>query len=225
MLTVANRIEQCFKLGRPVPPLPFQFTTFDKPPIAWQATTLIDDKAAYQKTMSDIIKKAQAAEDAKSEEGKERTDLFKTTAEGYIPQLNSVVAEVFDGKCFMLSDSLELDVVGKATLEALIEKAGGTVDGDYDILITRHRTGHDYLQVSPAHVFSEIIYLTIDPTRQAARLGKTIGTIEWIHYVVKIKRLSSPLDMLLHYPTPIEKIDGFEKMVGPLVPPMSKRRR
>lgn len=49
---------------------------------------------------------------------------------------------------------------------------------------------------------------------QAYTHKKTIGNIAWMYHVLASSKLSSPLDRLLHYPTPHTPIPGIDsKMV------------
>jgi hypothetical protein len=55
-------------------------------------------------------------------------------------------------------------------------------------------------------------------TMQAVQLNKTIGTLMWFYHVLKVNRLTSPMDELLHYPVPQQEIEEFKDFVSlPLV--------
>jgi hypothetical protein len=183
-------------LGRLVPILPFEFRSTSAPPFAWSHDDLLNDKKPYRKRMDDMYKQLREAEDGKSTDAQEKKSLYETLEGKYKPDGSALaLPQVLAGKTVRLSGHLELTETMIATLETLIEKAGGAVTPDdaYDILITRYRMGEDYLQ--------------------AAAAQKTIGTIEWVYHIIKVGRLTSPLDELLHYPIPWNKIPEFAKLV------------
>ncbi|KAJ6589993.1 hypothetical protein DFH09DRAFT_1027211 [Mycena vulgaris] len=63
---------------------------------------------------------------------------------------------------------------------------------DCDVFVTRHRTGPAFFK--------------------AWREGKTIGTLSWLLDVQVTGVRSSPLDRILHFPTPPGAVEGFDKV-------------
>jgi hypothetical protein len=49
---------------------------------------------------------------------------------------------------------------------------------------------------------------------QAIKTGKTVGTLMWFYYVLRVGRLTSPMDELLHYPVPRDGVTGFAGLVS-----------
>ncbi|KAF2963188.1 hypothetical protein GQX73_g10382 [Xylaria multiplex] len=102
---------------------------------------------------------------------------------------------VFDGKKIMLSKDLEMRDRLRNILTGLITKAGGQITEiahECDWLVCRYRDTKEYVQ--------------------ASQLGKTVGNMSWLFYLIQHNAWSNPLHRLLHYPEPRNGIPGFKDM-------------
>ncbi|KAL1964664.1 hypothetical protein VTN77DRAFT_6690 [Rasamsonia byssochlamydoides] len=103
------------------------------------------------------------------------------------------VLNVFEGKHIMLSSDLGIGSHLLASIEDLIRQGGGVVTKDLkkaDMFICRYREGFEY--------------------RMASRLGKDVGNLSWLYYLITYNTWTSPLRRLLHYPISRTGIPGFK---------------
>ncbi|KAI2628230.1 BRCT domain-containing protein [Xylaria nigripes] len=102
---------------------------------------------------------------------------------------------VFDGKKIMLSKDLEMRDRLKQIILVLVKKGGGQVSesaDEADWLVCRYRDSPEYIR--------------------ASQLGKTVGNMSWLFYLIQHNAWSNPLHRLLHYPEPRNGIPGFKDM-------------
>ncbi|KAI0554021.1 hypothetical protein F4679DRAFT_570857 [Xylaria curta] len=102
---------------------------------------------------------------------------------------------VFNEKKLMLSKDMDMNERFQSVLVGLITKAGGQITespDDCDWLICRYRDTKEYIR--------------------ASQLGKTVGNMAWLFYVIQHNTWSNPLHRLLHYPEPRNGIPGFEEL-------------
>jgi len=100
---------------------------------------------------------------------------------------------VFRNKKVMLSWDLAISSRFKAIVQDLIKEGEGeiveTVD-NCDMFICQYRDGEQYIR--------------------AAQMGKDIGSLAWLFYLITRDQWCNPLQRLLHYPVPKEGIPGFK---------------
>ncbi|KAI0434238.1 hypothetical protein F5Y09DRAFT_282003 [Xylaria sp. FL1042] len=102
---------------------------------------------------------------------------------------------VFNEKKIMLSEDLNMRSRLKVILARLITKRGGQITEsaqDCDWLVCRYRDTPEYIK--------------------ASQLGKTVGNMSWLFYLIQHNAWSNPLHRLLHYPEPRDGIPGFKDM-------------
>ena len=161
----------------------------------------------------------------------DKASLYKsvvlgTSEDGEIPENLGKAAErvdVWKGKRILLSVSLGLNPGRREAVVAGVKRHGGVVVDaknasdetkkveDVDVLITKFRAGAAYFKVVPP----ALKHSPTNHIRQALkRSGVIVGNLCWLFHVQTIRAISPPTDQLLHYPTPSEKIEGFEKHVS-----------
>jgi hypothetical protein len=102
---------------------------------------------------------------------------------------------VFLDKKLMLSEDLAIGDRLRQSIEELIQKGGGQLVHDVketDIYVCKFREGGDY--------------------RTASRLGKDVGNLSWLYYLITRNTWTSPLRRLLHYPIVRGGIPGFQNL-------------
>ena len=139
--------------------------------------------------------------------------MFKTIAaiDGTLDEKVEAPVNVWDRRRVYLSRSLDLHDGRRATVESLLVKCGAQLascseDDEYelnairrsDVLITRYREG-------PAFGY-------------ALKTNKVIGTLGWALHVSYSGKYSSPLDRLLHFPSPTWPVKDFPKKVRKVLP-------
>ncbi|KAG7527331.1 hypothetical protein FFLO_07042 [Filobasidium floriforme] len=183
-------IQECIKLRRLVPVEPFEFTSATTPPPIRNAL-LVDPETSAGKVKRAFI----------DQDDHQRTLLW--TSKRDIDQVfvqeqdpNAVQQTgVFAGKRVLLGIELGINAQTKEALDQWVIMAGGVaVSGEAelescDVYITKWREGPGY--------------------SAAIKLGKTVGTLMWFYYVLRVGRLTSPMDELLHYPVPRDGVTGF----------------
>ncbi|KAJ8077295.1 regulator of Ty1 Transposition [Marasmius tenuissimus] len=143
----------------------------------------------------DVSKKAKSLDP-------EKEALFRTAAWSEDSDIPTMTGKpVFGGRRILLSSSLELGdrrvavevgikrAAGKVVKHRSSEEEVDKVDG-CDIFITKSRSGAAYYK--------------------AVKVGKTVGTLQWLFHVQLTGVLSRPLDQLLHYPYPSRPIENFQ---------------
>jgi hypothetical protein len=103
--------------------------------------------------------------------------------------------DVFQDKKVMLSEDLAIGDRLRLSIEALIQTGGGQLVHDVretDIYICKFREGDDY--------------------QTASRLGKDVGNLSWLYYLITYNTWTSPLRRLLHYPIVRGGIPGFQNL-------------
>lgn len=104
-------------------------------------------------------------------------------------------ATVFAQRKVMLSTNLNLGAKGRQILVDIIEGGGGEVVDSVDacdMFICHFRDGPQYIK--------------------AAQCGKDVGNLAWVYYLIVHNEWTSPFRRLLHYPIPIDGIEGFKDM-------------
>lgn len=102
---------------------------------------------------------------------------------------------VFKEKKIMLSKDLDMRDRLREIIINLVTKAGGQVTDradECDWLVCRYRDTDEYVR--------------------ASQLGKTVGNMSWLFYLIQHNGWSNPLHRLLHYPEPRDGIPGFKDM-------------
>ncbi|KAI0199835.1 BRCT domain-containing protein [Astrocystis sublimbata] len=102
---------------------------------------------------------------------------------------------VFEGKKIMLSEDMNTNKRFVDLVVGLVTKSGGQMTesaDDCDWLICRYRDTKEYVR--------------------ASQLGKTVGNMAWLYYLIQNNAWSNPMHRLLHYPEPRNGIPGFEDM-------------
>ncbi|KAI0514931.1 BRCT domain-containing protein [Xylaria bambusicola] len=102
---------------------------------------------------------------------------------------------IFKDKKIMLSNDLEMRDRLRQILDGLVTGSGGQLIDDAqncDWLVCRYRDTEEYVQ--------------------ASQLGKTVGNMSWLFYLIQNNTWSNPLHRLLHYPEPRNGIPGFNDM-------------
>ncbi|KAL5495911.1 ESC4 [Sanghuangporus weigelae] len=107
---------------------------------------------------------------------------------------------IWHGKSILLSSTLNLADGRREAVEASVKRSGGVIvqlSGDEvadvdsaDVYVTLHRVGMAFMK--------------------AVRANKTVGTLSWLFSVQKSSIVISPLDQLLHFPSPLPPLHGFE---------------
>ncbi|KAI1263204.1 BRCT domain-containing protein [Xylariaceae sp. FL1019] len=102
---------------------------------------------------------------------------------------------VFEQKKIMISDDLRMRDRLQRIIEGLVAKGGGQMTknpSECDYFVCRYREGADYVL--------------------ASQLGKTVGNMSWLFFLIQQNQWSNPLHRLLHYPEPREGIPGFRDL-------------
>ncbi|KAI0100246.1 BRCT domain-containing protein [Nemania sp. FL0031] len=102
---------------------------------------------------------------------------------------------VFVDKKIMLSEDLDMrDRLRQIVVDLVTDGGGQMTDSaeECDWLVCRYRETPEY--------------------KQAAQLGKTVGNMSWLFYLIQHNAWSNPLHRLLHYPEPKNGIPGFKDM-------------
>ncbi|KAL5518345.1 ESC4 [Sanghuangporus vaninii] len=107
---------------------------------------------------------------------------------------------IWHGKRILLSSTLNLADGRRGAVESSVKRSGGVIvqlSGDEvadvdsaDVYITLHRVGMAFVK--------------------AVRANKTVGTLSWLFGVQQSGIVTSPLDQLLHFPSPLPPLHGFE---------------
>lgn len=95
----------------------------------------------------------------------------------------------------MLSKDLDMRDRLRGIVVDLISNAGGGMTEsahECDWLVCRYRDTEEYIE--------------------ASQLGKTVGNMSWLFYLIQHNAWSNPLHRLLHYPEPRNGIPGFQDM-------------
>ncbi|KAI0419430.1 hypothetical protein F5X98DRAFT_335110 [Xylaria grammica] len=111
------------------------------------------------------------------------------------PNERELQLTVFNEKKIMLSKDLEMRGRLRDILASLVSKGGGQLTDnaeECDWLICRYRDTKEYIL--------------------ASQLGKTVGNMSWLFYLIQHNAWSNPLHRLLHYPEPRNGIPGFQDM-------------
>ena len=102
---------------------------------------------------------------------------------------------VFQNKRVMLASDLGIGSHLRDILEGLIVAGGGKLANQprkADMYICKYRDGEDY--------------------KIAARLGKEVGNLAWLYYMITNNTWTSPMRRLLHYPIAHEGLPGFKDL-------------
>jgi twin BRCT domain-containing protein/BRCA1-like protein len=105
---------------------------------------------------------------------------------------------IFKGNKVMLSTDLKIGQVLRSTLEDIIHRSNGSVTenvDEADYLVCQHRENDDFVKFW---------------TRKD---GKDVGNLSWLYHLIVHNRYTSPLNKLLHFPTPRRGIPGFENYI------------
>lgn len=100
---------------------------------------------------------------------------------------------VFRDKKVMLSADLSIRDRLKEIIFGLIVHSGGELVDDVDacdMFICEYRDGTQYIH--------------------ASQMGKTVGNLSWLYYLITHNEWTHPLKRLLHYPIPRGGIPGFQ---------------
>ncbi|KAL1685752.1 hypothetical protein GGG16DRAFT_65676 [Schizophyllum commune] len=133
---------------------------------------------------------------------KEKQQLLASATSETVPKSRG---DVWAGKKLHLAEDLELgerrehflllmELQHRQAVVGAIERAGGQVVDEWtdaDAYVCRYRSGKTFFQV--------------------ARSRKTIGTLDWVFFVLGTGQLTAPGDRLIHYPVPRRPI---EEMAG-----------
>ncbi|KAF9349305.1 hypothetical protein BGX34_001874 [Mortierella sp. NVP85] len=138
---------------------------------------------------------------------------YVVSRQGYAPQLyvNSVKTvtmflssltedqpRCLEGLRIHMASDLNIVQDLKVAIDQKIEEAGGILvdqytSGKVDVVVCRFRAGEVYIK--------------------ASRDGKIVGSPDWLLHVLHTRELSSPKASLLHYPVPLEPIEGMSSFV------------
>ncbi|KAI1436186.1 BRCT domain-containing protein [Xylaria sp. CBS 124048] len=102
---------------------------------------------------------------------------------------------VFSAKKIMLSKDMEMRDRLKQIIVDLVTRGRGQVvenADECDWLFCRYRDSEEY--------------------KRASQLGKTVGNMSWLFYLIQHNAWSNPLHRLLHYPEPRDGIPGFKDL-------------
>lgn len=103
----------------------------------------------------------------------------------------SVGANIFDAKTFMLGGDLDINEHLRASIVSVIDKYGGRVCelvDECDVYVGYFRSGDGY--------------------NRAYTAGKTVGNLPWLYWMIAHNRWTSPLNRLLHFPIPQDGLAG-----------------
>lgn len=102
---------------------------------------------------------------------------------------------VFKGIKVMLSSDLAIRERLRTIVSELIQDGGGELTDEVetcDWFVCQYRDGNHYIR--------------------ASHLGKTVGSLSWLYYIITMNEWTSPMLRLLHYPVPREGIKGFKDL-------------
>ena len=102
---------------------------------------------------------------------------------------------VFRNKRVMLASDLGIGSHLRGILEGLISAGGGKLANQprkTDMYISKYREGEDY--------------------KNAAKLGKDVGNLAWLYYMITSNTWTSPTRRLLHYPIARQGLSGFKDL-------------
>jgi hypothetical protein len=102
---------------------------------------------------------------------------------------------IFASRKVMLSDDLKIGQVLRSTLEDIVHRSKGSVTDNVDeadYLVCQYRENDDFVKF------------------WARKEGKDVGNLSWLYHLIVHNKYSSPLNKLLHFPTPRKGIPGFE---------------
>lgn len=102
----------------------------------------------------------------------------------------------FTGKRFYFARDLKLHQQLLATLETIINNAGGDVVKSLqsaNVVLCNWRQSDEYVQGS--------------------RKGMDVGNLTWLYWMIAKGQWASPLKMLLHYPRDENGVPGMDQMV------------
>ncbi|KAI1387397.1 BRCT-containing protein [Hypoxylon trugodes] len=102
---------------------------------------------------------------------------------------------VFEGIKVMLSEDLSIRDRLRDIIIDLVKNGGGEVTKDVDAchwFVCQYRDGSAYVR--------------------ASQIGKTVGNLSWLYYLITHNQWTDPLSRLLHYPVPRNGIPGFKNL-------------
>ncbi|KAI1174341.1 BRCT domain-containing protein [Nemania sp. FL0916] len=102
---------------------------------------------------------------------------------------------IFNEKKIMISKDLDMrDRLSRIVVDLITAGGGQITDSavECDWLVCRYRDTDEYVM--------------------ASQLGKTVGNMSWLFYLIQTNTWSNPLHRLLHYPEPRNGIPGFQDM-------------
>ncbi|KXJ96799.1 hypothetical protein Micbo1qcDRAFT_3155 [Microdochium bolleyi] len=102
---------------------------------------------------------------------------------------------VFKGIKVMLSSDLAIRDRLRTIVSDLIHEGGGELTSEVetcDWFVCQYRDGNHYVR--------------------ASHLGKTVGSLSWLYYIITMNEWTSPMLRLLHYPIPRDGIKGFKDL-------------
>jgi twin BRCT domain len=102
---------------------------------------------------------------------------------------------VFNQVKVKLSNDLDISQTTRSAIEDIIKRSGGSVTEDIeetDCLICQYRENNDFIKFWKRHE------------------GKHVGNLSWLFHLIVHNKYSNPLNKLLHFPTPRNRIPGFE---------------
>ncbi|KAK4199748.1 hypothetical protein QBC40DRAFT_281384 [Triangularia verruculosa] len=102
---------------------------------------------------------------------------------------------VFEQKKVMLGDDIPVNPSTRKIIGEKITRGGGEVVErieDCDTFVCHYRDGEQYVK--------------------ASQMGKDVGNLAWLYYLIVYNKWTSPLQRLLHYPIPREPLPGFKDL-------------
>ncbi|KAK4677016.1 regulator of Ty1 Transposition [Podospora pseudoanserina] len=102
---------------------------------------------------------------------------------------------VFSQKKVLLGDDLPINDSTRKTIGEKIARGGGEVVGtveECNTFVGHYRDGEQYVR--------------------ASQMGKDVGNLAWLYYLIVYNEWTSPLRRLLHYPVPREPLPGFKDL-------------
>lgn len=136
--------------------------------------------------------KAPSAKRKTQVEGATNFDPAKQIPTSGIPRK---LEKVFKKKIVLLADDLGISPYLRGVLDGIITGSGGKLTESVskaNMYIGKYRDGHNY--------------------KVASRLGKDVGNLTWLYYLIQTDEWTSPMRRLLHYPIPKEALPGFHKL-------------
>ena len=123
------------------------------------------------------------------------TDPDPSSTPSPTPPSGRETISVFENRKIMLSNDLGIGSHLKGILENLITSSGGKLTAQIrktDMYICKDREGNEY--------------------RIASRLGKEVGNLAWLYYMITNNAWTSPMRRLLHYPIASKGLPGFKNL-------------